>query len=124
MDPKPTPPIEGGPNGPLSPHIPQYMALIRAQGYARGSQRYHLSLLEYFDAWLARRRRTLHQIDEALIEEFLDPHVRAQWVHVSAPATMRRLLATLRKLGVTTAAVTPARSMRDERCPPAGAGVS
>ena len=70
MDPKPKSPTEGGPSGPLSRFIPQYMALILAQGYVRGSQRYHLSLLEYFDAWLARRHRTLDQIDEALVDEF------------------------------------------------------
>lgn len=68
MDPKPTPlPTESRPSGPLSRFIiPQYMALIRAQGYVRASQRYHQTLLEYFDAWLARQRRTLDQIDEAL----------------------------------------------------------
>ena len=105
MDPKPTSLNEGEPSGPLSLFIPQYMALIRAQGYARGSQCHHSSLLVYFDAWLARRRRSLCQIDEALVENFLDPHVRAKWLHVSAPATMRRLIAMLRQLGVTPAAV-------------------
>ena len=114
MDPKPKSPTEGGPSGPLSRFIPQYMALIRAQGYVRGSQRYHLSLLEYFDAWLARRHRTLDQIDEALVEEFLEPGVRTQWVHVSAPATMRRLIAMLRQIGATPAAVSAAPTAAEE----------
>lgn len=90
------------------------MALIRAQGYVRASQRYHQTLLEYFDAWLARQRRTLDQIDEALVEEFLVPHVRAQWVHVSAPATMRRLVALLRQLAVTPSAAKPPATAAEE----------
>jgi site-specific recombinase XerD len=105
MEPKPTP-IEGGPTGPLSPFIPHYMALIRSQGYARRSQPYHLTLLEHFDAWLARRSRSLDRISEELVAEFLDPLVRRNWMHVSAPATMRRLLAMLREDGVVPAVVT------------------
>lgn len=114
MDPKPIPPAESGPSGPLSRFIPQYMALIRAQGYVQGSQRYHLSLLEYFDAWLARRECALNQIDGALVKEFLDQQVRAQWKHVSAPATMRRLIAMLRQIGVTPAAVSVAPTAAEE----------
>ena len=114
MDPKPTPPREVGQNGPLSRFIPQYMALIRAQGYVRASQRYHQTLLEHFDSWLARHRRSLAQIDEALIEEFLVPLVRAQWVHVSAPATMRRLVALLRQLGITPPVAKPPTTAAEE----------
>ena len=105
MEPKPTP-IEGELSGPLSPFIPRYMALIRSQGYARKSQPYHLTLLEHFDAWLARRSLPLDQISEELVAKFLDPLVRRNWVHVSAPATMRRLLAMLREDGVVPALVT------------------
>lgn len=101
MEIKPTPSDEGGPAGTLSPFIPRYMALIEAQGYARRSQRYHQTLLDHFDAWLARRQLSLDRINEELVEEFLDPLVRAKWVHVSAPATMRRLVAMLREAGVT-----------------------
>ena len=90
------------------------MALIRAQGYVRSSQRYHLSLLEHFDAWLTWRQRTLDQIDEVLMEEFLQPQVQIQWVHVSAPATMRRLIALLRQIGVTPAAVSAVPSEAEE----------
>src|ERR1035437_2334102 len=105
MDPQTTPPIESGPTGPLSPFIRRYMALIQSQGYARRSQPYHLTLLEHFDAWLARRHLPLDWISEELVTEFLDPLVRAEWVHVSAPATMRRLLAMLRDDGVVAAPV-------------------
>ena len=81
------------------------MALIQSQGYVRGSRRYHLTLLEHFDAWLARRHLPLDRISEELVAEFLDPLVRARWVHVSAPATMRRFLAMLRDNGVVAAPV-------------------
>ena len=81
------------------------MALIQSQGYVRGSQRHHLSLLEHFDAWLARRHLPLGRIAEEVIASFLDPMVRAKWVHVSAPATMRRLLTMLRADGVVDAPV-------------------
>ena len=115
MDSKTTPPIEGGPSGPLSPYISHYIAQVTAQGYVPKSMRYYLSLLVHFDGWLARTRRGLDDVDEALIEKFLVPRVRAEWVHVSAPATMRRLLALLRRLGVTppaeTVALTPARQL-------------
>ena len=105
MEPIPNP-IESGPTGPLSPFIPRYMALIQSQGYARRSQPYHLTLLEHFDVWLARRSLSFDRIDEELVAEFLDPLVRKNWVHVSAPATMRRLLAMLRGDGVVPAPVT------------------
>ena len=100
--------IEGGPSGLPSPYISQYIELIRAQGYAAGSIRYHLSLLVYFDGWLARTGHRLGDVDETLIEKFLDPLVRAKWAHVSAPATMRRLLAMLRGIGATPPAKTVA----------------
>lgn len=105
MDLRTTPPIEGGPTGPLSPFIERYMALIQSQGYTRRPQSYHLSLLEDFDAWLARRRLPLARIGEKLVAEFLDPLVRKKWVHISAPATMRRLLAMLREDGMVAAPV-------------------
>lgn len=114
MDRNPTRRNEGRQSGPLARFIPQYMALIRGQGYVRASQRYHESLLEYFDAWLARHGRALDQIDEALVEEFLVPHVRTQWVHVSAPATMRRLVALLRQLGVTPPVAKPPLTVAEE----------
>ena len=107
--------IEGDPNGPLSPYVGHYINHIQTQGYAPSSVRYHLSLLVYFDAWLARTGRGLGDIDEALIEKFLTPLVRAKWVHVSAPSTMRRLLTMLRGLGVTppaeVVAFTPAQRL-------------
>lgn len=105
MEPIPNP-VEGRPTGPLSPFIVRYMALIQAQGYVRRSQRYHLTLVEHFDAWLARRHLPLDRISEEVVAKFLDPLVRAKWVHVSAPATMRRLVAMLRDDGVIPAAVT------------------
>lgn len=107
MDPKTTSVIEGGPSGPLSPYIGQYIAHVTAQGYVPKSVRYHLSLLVHFDGWLARTGRGLDDVDEALIEKFLDPRVRAEWVHISAPATMRRLLAMLRGLAVIPPAAMP-----------------
>jgi len=105
MDPNLIHPIESAPTGALSPFIPQYMALIQAQGYVRASQRHHFRLLQYFDAWLTKRQLTLAQVTESLIEEFLDSRVRAKWIHVSAPATMRRLIAMLRELGAVPASV-------------------
>ncbi|HEX3562230.1 MAG TPA: tyrosine-type recombinase/integrase [Solirubrobacterales bacterium] len=79
------------------------MALIQSQGYVRGSQRYHLTLLEHFDVWLARQHLPLDRISEKLVAQFLDSLVRAKWVHVSAPATMRRLIGMLREEGVVPA---------------------
>jgi site-specific recombinase XerD len=81
------------------------MALIQSQGYERGSQRYHLTLLEHFDAWLVRRQMPLRRISEEVIAGFLSPLVREKRVHVSAPATMRRLLKMLRTYGVVAASV-------------------
>lgn len=106
MDLKTISSVEGGPIGPLSLFIPRYLALIQTQGYAQVSQRYHLTLLEHFNAWLARRHLPLDRVSEELIAKFLDPLVREKWVHVSAPATMRRLVAMLRAEGVVPAVVT------------------
>lgn len=95
-----TPHLESGLIGPLSAFIPRYKALIQSQGYARRSQLRQLSLLERLDAWLARREMTIDRLDEKVIAQFLPPLMCKQRVHVSAPATLRRLLAMLRSDGV------------------------
>jgi hypothetical protein len=54
-----------------------------------------------FSESLQRSGCKIRDLDEAVVERFLYRELHGQWPHVSAPATLRRLLAMLRQMGVT-----------------------
>ena len=105
MDPKhiPSKIIECAPVGPLTQYIEPYVVLLREQGYASASLHEHVRVIVMFSQSLQRSGCEIRDLDEAVVERFLYHELRGQWPHVSAPATLRRLLAMLRQIGAVRA---------------------
>jgi site-specific recombinase XerD len=122
MDPKTTPSevIERMPIGPLSRYIKPYVDLVREQGYASASVHEHVRVIFTFSQSLQRSGCEVRDLDEAVVERFLYRELKGQWPHVSAPATLRRLLKMLRQMGATrgkpSAPRNPAQQLTDDYC--------
>jgi site-specific recombinase XerD len=87
--------------GPLAPYLDAYLKHIEQQGFLPSSAPMQMYAIARFSKWLRQRQFNLHQVDEAAVNRFLkrDPGV----VHSCESATLRRLLAMLRQIGVTVA---------------------
>src|SRR5260221_4614890 len=95
--------IECAPVGPLSPYIEPYGALLNEQGFTSSSVHEQIRVIVMFSQSLQRSGCEIRDLDEAVVERFLYHELRGQWPHVSAPATLRRLLAMLRQIGAVRA---------------------
>lgn len=85
--------------GPISPYINPYLALVRANGYADRSIRDQLRALGLFGRWLTRTGREVQDLNEAVTADHLRRVIRSHPSNAAAPATLRRLLALLRRAG-------------------------
>jgi uncharacterized protein YndB with AHSA1/START domain len=87
--------------GPLAPYLDAYLKHIEQEGFLPSSAPMQMYAIARFSKWLRDRQFDLYQVDEAAVNRFLkrDPGV----VHSCECATLRRLLAMLRQLGVTVA---------------------
>ena len=87
--------------GPLAPYLDAYLKHIEQEGFLPSSAPMQMYAIARFSKWLRDRQFDLYQVDEAAVNRFLkrDPGV----VHSYECATLRRLLAMLRQLGVTVA---------------------
>ena len=85
--------------GPLSPYINPYLTQIRAKGYKARSICDQVCALKIFGRWLKRTGREVRDLTEAVTCHFLRRYPKD-----AAPATLRRLLALLRRIGATPAA--------------------
>jgi integrase/recombinase XerD len=87
--------------GPLAPYLDAYLKHIEQEGFVPSSAPMQMYAIARFSKWLRDRQFDLHQVDEAAVNRFLkrDPGV----VHSCESATLRRLLAMLRQIGVTVA---------------------
>jgi hypothetical protein len=87
--------------GPLAPYLDSYLKHIEQEGFLPSSAPMQMYAIARFSKWLRDRQFDLYQVDEAAVNRFLkrDPGV----VHSCECATLRRLLAMLRQLGVTVA---------------------
>ena len=87
--------------GPLAPYLDAYLKHIEQEGFLPSSAPMQMYAIARFSKWLRDRQFDLHQVDEAAVNRFLkrDPGV----VHSCESATLRRLLAMLRQIGVTVA---------------------
>jgi hypothetical protein len=94
----------GGLFGPLSPYINPYLSQIRAKGYAARSIRDQVCALKMFGRWLNRTGRGVRDLTEAVTCDFLRRVIKSRYPKDAAPATLRRLLAMLRRIGATPAA--------------------
>ena len=62
--------------GPLGIHVDAYEALLREQGYSRGSTYVHLHIVADFSRWLRRRRLDAGDVDECTVERYLQSRRR------------------------------------------------
>ena len=62
--------------GPLGIHVDAYEALLREQGYSRGSTYVHLHIVADLSRWLRRRRLDSGDVDECTVERYLQSRQR------------------------------------------------
>lgn len=87
--------------GPVAPYLDAYLKHVEQEGFMPSSVPMQMYAIARFSNWLDDRRLGLRQVDETTVERFLqrDPGV----VHSGESASLRRLLAMLRRIGVTVA---------------------
>jgi hypothetical protein len=105
MDPKliPSKVIESAPVGPLSRYIEPYIAFVNELGFAPRSIYEQIRVIVMFSRSLLRSGFKIRDLNESVTESFLCDELRGQWPHKAARATLRRLLALLRRIGVVPA---------------------
>jgi integrase/recombinase XerC len=93
--------------GPLASHLDTYTRRLTERGYARRTIVGYRACLAHFSQWACRRRQPVRRIDEALVVEFLDEHLRrcncVGPVRSSRPdlrAALGHLLVVRRALGI------------------------
>lgn len=92
--------LSGGSFGPLFPYINQYRSEIKEQGYAVGSICEQICALKLFDRLLKRRGLEVRDLNEAVAHDFLG-RLKRGYPKNAARSTLQRLLAMLRRIGVT-----------------------
>jgi len=84
-----------------SPYISLYLTELKEQGFAKASFYEPIYILKRLDRWLERTGRDVHDLDESIAQEFLRRAIKGDYGRKAGPATLRRLLAMLRRIGVT-----------------------
>lgn len=89
-----------GSSGPLSPYFDLYLTRLREQGYAPGSFYEQIHILKACDRWFERTGRKVRDLDKSTAQECLRRAIKGGYGKNAGAATLRRLLAILRELGV------------------------
>jgi hypothetical protein len=84
--------------GPLAPYLDAYLKHIQQLGFLPTSAPMQMYAIARFSRWLGDQSFDLCRLDEAIVRRFLerDPSI----VHSAESATIHRLLAMLRRIGV------------------------
>ena len=93
--------VRGLDSGLLRPHVQAYIAQLQEQGYQPGTVRAHLCLFANLNGWLTRTDRHLCDLNEKLVERFLQRRLRSRKKLAGERPTLHRLLHILRTSGVT-----------------------
>jgi len=93
--------LSGGSSGPLFPYFNLYLTQIKKQGYAVGSHYEQVHVLKVCDRWLKRTGREVSDLDESVVCECLRRVIKGGYGKNAGVSTLRRLLAMLRRIGVT-----------------------
>jgi site-specific recombinase XerD len=93
--------MPSGSSGPLFPYINLYLAQLKEQGYAPGSLYEQVYILKACDLWLKRTGLDARDLDESVAQECLRRVIEGGYGKNAAASTLRRLLAMLRRIGVT-----------------------
>jgi site-specific recombinase XerD len=94
--------------GPLAEYLDAYTTLIKERGYAAVSARNQIQLIAKFNQWLRRKHADLYDLDEIIIERFLQRRQNAGSTRRGDAAALYRLLHMLRQKGATQPEKKPA----------------
>ena len=93
--------------GPLGIHVDAYEALLREQGYSRGSTYVHLHIVADFSRWLRRRRLDAGDVDECTVERYLQSRQRLVDTYRGASFVPYKFLGMLRDRRIVTHKTVP-----------------
>jgi site-specific recombinase XerD len=93
--------------GPLGIHVDAYEALLREQGYSRGSTYVHLHIVADFSRWLRRRRLDAGDVDECTVERYLQSRQRFVDTYRGASFVPYKFLGMLRDRRIVTHKTVP-----------------
>jgi site-specific recombinase XerD len=96
-----TPVRESVSAGPVAPHINSFIEHLASVGYRRATIRNQRSLVRTFDRWISDHHVTLADVDEHVVDAFLDEPSSRRRRQRGSGATLHRLLTYLRTHGVT-----------------------
>ena len=82
-------------DGPLSSYVEAFQALLERGQYAEGSSEKALRAWSHFSHWMTKCQLSAEQIDEAIVEQFLDFHLPRCDCHQAALRTRNDLSASL-----------------------------
>src|SRR3990167_9040321 len=82
-------------DGPLSSYVGAFQALLERGRYAEGSSETALRAWSHFAHWMTKCQVSAEQIDDALVEQFLDSHLPRCDCHPAALRTRSGLSASL-----------------------------
>jgi integrase/recombinase XerD len=85
--------------GVIGSYLDSFAAHLAARGYASTTVQSQLRLLGHFNEWLIRRRCDIHQLNDALVDTFVNSRKRGQHVHRGNATTVHQFLAHLRARG-------------------------
>lgn len=110
-------------DGPLSPHVDAYLALLERGSYSEGSTGGYVRALAHFAHWMARCRLEAKQLDEAFVDQFLNFHLPRCDCHATALRTygdlragLGHLLASLRERQFIAEPPSPTGPIAEELC--------
>lgn len=81
-------------------HLDQFAEVLATRGYAKTSGWWQLKLLGKFDRWLVRQKHTLLDLDDKLVEEFIELRRRADVLRNGDAVAIRRFVEHLRERGI------------------------
>jgi len=93
--------------GPLGIHVDAYEALLREQGYSRGSTYVHLHIVADLSRWLRRRRLDAGDLDECTVERYLQSRQRFVDTYRGASFVPYKFLGMLRDRRIVTHKTVP-----------------
>jgi len=85
--------------GVIDSYVDSFAADLAACGYASTTVRSQLKLLGHFNEWLMRRRCDIHQLNDALVDTFVESRKRRGCLHRGDGRTVFRFLTHLRARG-------------------------
>jgi site-specific recombinase XerD len=85
--------------GVIDSYVDSFAADLAASGYASTTVRSQLKLLGHFNEWLIRRRCDIHQLNDALVDTFVESRKRRGCLRRGDARTVHRLLTHLRARG-------------------------